>query len=427
MARKGSECHQQRGELGRTIRSLSDVKEARVHLVLPRREVFSRESREPSASIVLGLRGANRLDRSQVNAIRHLIASAVPDLQPDRISIIDDQGNLLARGVEDDAGGSGMASTLAEFQADYENRLARAIERLLESTAGFGNVRTEVSADLDFDRVSSNSEIFDPDGQVTRSTQTIEETSTSSDTEGDVAVSVGANVPEADGSEGNIASLAESERIEETVNFEISKTVNSLIRETGSVKRLSVAVLIDGTYVVDDEGNRTYVERTQEELDQYGVLVRTSVGYDEARGDQIEIVNLRFAPLEEFPIVEEAPGFLALAKADYFEIAEILVLVIIALLVILLVLRPLVSRAFALAQPEPAMAAAGVGQIGVDEAQAQIPAPEEGQPEDDVEDMIDMAQVEGRVRASSVAKVGEIIDKHPEETLAILRNWLYAE
>ena len=416
------------GELGRTIRSLADVREARVHLVLPRREVFSRETREPSASIVLGLRGAKRLDRTQVNAIRHLIASAVPDLQPDRISIIDDQGNLLARGVEDDAGGSGMATTLAEFQADYETRLARAIERLLESSTGFGNVRTEVSADLDFDRLTTNSEIFDPDGQVTRSTQTIEESSTSSDTEGELAVTAGANLPEAGAADGaNTASLSQTERVEETVNFEISKTVNSLIRETGSIKRLSVAVLIDGTYVDDGEGNRTYVERNQDELDQYGLLVRTAIGYDEARGDRIEIVNLRFAPLDEFPVVEEEPSFLALAKADYFEIAEILVLVIIAALVILLVLRPLVSRAFALAQPEPAMAAAGVGQIGVDDAQAQIPALGEAPPEEEVEDMIDMAQVEGRVRASSVAKVGEIIDKHPEETLAILRNWLYAE
>ena len=416
------------GELGRTIRSLAHVNDARVHLVLPRREVFSRESREPSASVVLGLRGSTRLDRGQISAVRHLIASAVPDLKPDRISIIDDQGTLLARGVEDDDGGSGMASTLAEFQADYETRLARAIERLLESSVGFGNVRAEISADLDFDRVTTNSEIFDPDGQVTRSTQSIEESNTSSDTEGEAAVTVGANLPEAGANEGGTASLSQSDRTEETVNFEISKTVSSLSRETGAVKRLSVAVLIDGIYEQDDEGNRAYVERGQDELDQYDLLVKTAVGYDEARGDHIEIINLRFAPLEEFPLVAEEPGFLALAKADYFEIAEILVLVIVALLVILLVLRPLVSRAFALAAPDPAMAAAGVGQIGLDEAQAQIPALGEAPAaEEEVEDMIDMAQVEGRVRASSVAKVGEIIDKHPDETLAILRNWLYTE
>ena len=164
------------GELARTIRSIQVVKSARVHLVLPRRELFSRERREPSASVILGMRGSIRLGPEQVTAIQHLVAAAVPDLSPGRISIVDDRGSLLARGFEDKLGAGTLGADSDERRRAYELRLSRTIEELLEKTVGFGNVRAEVSAEMDFDRINTAEETFDPDGQVVRSTQTIEET-----------------------------------------------------------------------------------------------------------------------------------------------------------------------------------------------------------------------------------------------------------
>ncbi len=151
------------GELARTISSISAVQGARVHLVLPERELFSREKQEPSASIVIKTRGAERLGKAQVAAIQHLVAAAVPGLRTGRISIVDNEGNLLARASD---GGPGNAATdnsnSEEMRINYENRMARSVEEMLERSIGPGKVRAEVHADMDFDRVTTNSESFDP-------------------------------------------------------------------------------------------------------------------------------------------------------------------------------------------------------------------------------------------------------------------------
>jgi flagellar M-ring protein FliF len=163
------------GELARTIRSIGQVKAVRVHLVLARRELFSRNQQEPSASIVLTMNGNRRLNPNQIQAVQNLVAAAVPNLQPNLVSIVDNQGTLLARpGDADDllAGGT----TAEEMRHGYESRMARTIEDLIERSVGAGNVRAEISAEMDFDRITENAEIYDPDGQVLRSSQTVEET-----------------------------------------------------------------------------------------------------------------------------------------------------------------------------------------------------------------------------------------------------------
>lgn len=421
------------GELARTIESISSVNSARVHLVLPKRELFSREKQEPSASIVLRMSGGNRLDNEQVLAVQHLVATAVPSLQPNRVSIVDNKGKLLAAGFEEEGDVSVMADKTAQRTRSYENRMARMIEELLEQTVGFGKVRAEVSAELDFDVVNTQEEIYDPDGQVVRSTQTIEQTANQSDTEGTPPVTVGTNLPDPNlgGGEGISSNAAES-RIEETTNFEISKRIVNHTREIGGVTRLSVAVLVDGTHGIDEETDEpTYEPRTNEELELLGTLVRGAIGFDADRGDQVEIINMQFAEfeLEE----EELELFFGMQKNDLLRLAEILVLSIVAILVILLVVRPLISRAFEsmpsasqlagerLLADQTATAAALTGPAGA-------PIPGEGLPEEEqFEELIDIDRVEGRVKASSVKKVGEIVEKHPEEALSILRNWMYQE
>src|SRR3546814_186070 len=163
------------GELGRTISSMRNVRGARVHLVLPRRELFSRERQEPSASVVLQLSGGLRPGKEQVLAIQHLIAAAVPGLKPEGVSILDDRGELLARGFGDDSRNSLALLNAEEMKIAHENRIRHAIEEMVERTVGLGRVRAEVTAEIDYGRVVENTERYDPDSQVARSTQTVED------------------------------------------------------------------------------------------------------------------------------------------------------------------------------------------------------------------------------------------------------------
>ncbi|MCW9035957.1 MAG: flagellar basal-body MS-ring/collar protein FliF [Rhodospirillales bacterium] len=414
------------GELARTIRSIRNVKAARVHLVLPRRELFSREKQKPSASIVLRMKGQNRLPKEQIMAVQHLVAAAVPGLTPTQISIVDDKGNLLARGFEDE--GKDMFEMDAEARRmAYETRLSRTVEELLEKSVGFGKVRAEVRADMDFNRVTTAEESYDPDGQVVRSTQSVEENASSKETEGELPVSVGNNLPDGQDNANSAGSSQNESRTEETVNFEISKKVTNAVLESGVVHKLSVAILVDGNYTPDAEGEKQYSARSQEEMEQLGILARTAIGFNADRGDSLEVINMKFA---EPPLPEEEPLelFFGMGKNDLLRMAEFLVLGIVAILIILLVVRPLISRAF-----EAVPSAAEAAEAALFSEQTLTPAlagPEPGPPGDDddgMEELIDIDRVEGRVKASSVKKVGEIVEKHPEEALAIIRTWMYQE
>lgn len=420
------------GELGRTIDTISAVQASRVHLVLPKRELFSRESQEASASVVLRLSGSKQLQDNQVLAIQHLVAAAVPGLMPNRVSIVDGKGRLLAGGFEDEGNIGTMANKLSEQRRTFENRMARTIEQLIERTVGYGKVRAEVSAKLNFDRISTQEEVYDPDGQVVRSTQTIEGQAQSQDQE-EPPVTVAGNLPDPnfDAGEGARSSASES-RVEETTNFEISKKTINHVSEIGNVERLSVAVLVDGKRAFDENGEAVYEPRTDEELELLAALVRSAIGFDEDRGDTVEIINMEFADVA--PPEPPLELFFGLEKNDLLRLAEIAVLSIVAVLVILLVVRPLISRAF---EAVPSAAALAGERLLADQTAAApaltgpggAPVPtEEAVPEEEhFEELIDIDRVEGRVKASSVKKVGEIVDKHPEEALSIIRNWMYQE
>ena len=422
------------GELAITIQSLVSVKSARIHLVLPKRALFSRQKQEPSASVVLVMKGATRLNPDQVNAIQHLVATAVPSLVPNHISIVDNKGKLLAGAFDDTDSAGAMAVKADQRRRALQSRLSQTIEELLERTAGFGKVRAEVNVDMDFDRINTTEESYDPDGQVVRSTQSVEQTASSKDAEGSPAVSVGTNLPDTNLQSGDSAdSTAAETRTEETVNFEISKIIKNHVREAGTIKRLSVAVLVDGKRVENDDGDLVYQPRNDAEMELLATLVRGVIGFNAERGDTVEVINMEFA--EFVPPEEPLDLFIfGLTKNDVFKFAEMLVMIIIVLLVILLVVRPLVSRALESIPSAQAMgeqlladhtggrpALAGPGDIGV-------PAPSDMGPEEEhFEELIDIDRVEGRVKDSSVKKVGEIVDKHPEEALSIVRAWMYQE
>lgn len=424
------------GELARTIRAIDQVQSARVHLVLPKREVFSREQREPSASIVVKTRGG-RLDQPQVRAIQNLVAGAVPDLKSSRVAIIDDRGNLLAGANTEEAADpvAAGASKMVEVRRQAEDRLRKAIETLLERSVGIGNVRAEVSVDMDFDRVTTNQELFDPEQQVVRSTQTISEQNQSQ--EGQQAVTVQNNLPEAQAQGANQATQR-GQRSEELINYEISKTIRTQVREGGVMKKVSAAVLVNHIVLVDGEGKRAYQPRSPEELQQLTALVRNAIGFDQGRGDNVEVVSMRFAEPGDIP--EEVdpdlqPIFMGLNKRDLFRIGEIAGYLLAALLALLLVVRPIVRRIIEASQnPDevpPGMltpSMPGVPSVVGSAPIAELPAAPDGMSPmatPGIESMIDIARIEGQVKASSLKKIGEIVDKHPEEAISIIRNWLY--
>jgi flagellar M-ring protein FliF len=400
------------GELARTIGAIAGVRGARVHLVLPKRELFRREQIEPSASITLQMAGGRQLGSRQVQGIRHLVAAAVPDLEPERVTVVDERGDLLARAGDDTEGGV-LPSRAEEYREAYESRLERRIEDLLERSLGPGRVRAEVTAELDFDQVSTTEETFDPEGQVVRSTQTIEEETELAERDQDEAVTVAGNLPTEDAAGGAARTSNENtNRAEETINYEISRTVTNHTRAGGRVRRLSVAVLVDGTSTPDENGELVYAPRPAEEIAQIGTLVRSAIGFDAERGDVVEVINM---PFSEPPPIETGAGWLDVTKQDLFRLGEILTLCVVTLLLITMVFRPALKQ---LQPPVPAIAGAGaIGQLEAPPEPAALEPPEH--------ERVDLDHVDGLVSADLVRKVGQAIDAHPEEVTGIIRTWLH--
>ena len=436
------------GELSRTIRSIERVQAARVHLVLPERPLFSREKVEASASIVLKVRGA--LEPQQVRAIRHLVATAVNGLKPERVSVIDESGKLLADGASPDNPLSGVSSD--ERKLAYENRLRSEVEAIVSSVVGSGRARVQINADFDVNRITQTSDKFDPDGRVVRSSQTREEQSAAG-ARGDGAVSVGNELPGGNqGGGGGVPAVGEqNKKTEEIVNYEISRTTKTEVIEAGRVNRVSAAVLVDGIYNKNDKGELAYQPRPKEEIDRIAALVRSAIGFDAKRGDQVEVVNLRFAETTPSPINEPTGwmSYLQFTKEDIIRGAELGVMVLLGLVVLLMVVRPLVRRiitpdgiqamqvapgAVATASPE-AMARAGMGIPGVGGSITSTGGPNVSIVGGDeavaisnrTSAMIDIAKVQGQVHAQSVQKVGELADKNPHEAVSIIRNWLHED
>lgn len=412
------------GELGRTIATLGVVERARVHLVQPKRELFQRETARASASVVVTLARRDGLGAEQVAAIRQLVAGAVPWLEARQVTVVDDQGQLLARTDEGDAGVlPGRAET---FQRQQEERLATRLRGLLERSLGAGNVEVSVAAEIDFDQVTTTSEEYDPESQIARSRQTVEESSELVDRE-DEAVTVENNLPTGDEQAGGPASSERRQRSEETVNFEISKTVRNHVKTGGRIHRLSIAVLVDGTYVSNAAGERVYRPRSADELEEIATLVRGAAGVEAERGDVVEVVNRPFAQPE--PAAPPARDLETIARDLWGMFGEAATLLLATLIVTLVVARPLLRKAF---PPEPAPALAtesGLtvthdGEVLVEPGSAAAVAAEA---EQEQERMLQLNQIRGQIRASLLGRVTDLIDAHPEEATRVVRNWLQAD
>jgi flagellar M-ring protein FliF len=406
------------GELARTIRAIDRIQAARVHLVLPERPLFSRETPEPSASIVVRVRGT--LEPQQIRAIRHVVASAVSGLKPQRVSIVDEAGQLLADGASGDADNA----VGDERRAGFEKRMRNQIEAIVSSVVGAGRARVQLSADFDFNRITQTSDRFDPEGRVLRSSQTREESSATADSSGQVTVNN--ELPGSQRPDAATLPKDQSKKSEETNNYEISHTTKTEITEAGRVNRISVAVLVDGSYVKNDKGEMVYQERGKEQLDRIAALVRSAIGFDQKRGDQVEVVNLKFAEAPAVvPVAEPAGlfGMLQFTKDDVMYVIELGVMMLLGIVVLFMVIRPLVKRILA-SEVVPSLTSAGPApadggaQSAASGGHSLVPA------SNATTQMIDVAQVQGQVHAQSVHRVGELAERNPNETASIVRQWL---
>jgi len=428
------------GELARTIATINGVDQARVHLVLPERRLFERDGAQPTASIVLTLAGDGAT--AQAAAIRHLVASAVPGLAPERVTIADQRGRLLASGA-DGGENAALQEGAEDRRAKLEDRLREQLTALVEQVSGAGAARVDVAADLDFNRVQEKSVIYDPDGRVVRSQQTVEDTNTRQDTEQPQGVTVGANVPDAAPAQGGVTtnSTDQGERVEETINYEISTTNRTEVFESGRIRRLSVAVAIDNIARTAEDGTVTYEPRTAEELQRIEALVRTAMGFDAERGDVLQVVNINFARPETGEGASAAAPSL-LETLDIARLAEVGALLIGALALIFFVLRPVMvgggkkgkggkgggfiagsSGDDMMKGPIALTDSSGAVALGGGAAAAALGAPTDGLAAD-IEERMAVARIQGEVKVSSLKKVANLIEAHPEESVAIIRGWL---
>lgn len=439
------------GELSRTIGTITAIRSARVHLVLPQRELFSKENNPASASVFINMRNSESIGSEQIQAIQHLVAAAVPRLKSSNVAVIDQNGNLLARG-EDETGSTAAAGNGEDLKQKYEKRLTRSIEDIVGRIVGYGKVRAAVTAEMNFDVVNRNSESYNPEGQVIRSTQTTnEENVDNSGSSASNAVTVENNLPGLPNGGKAAASpsqpASKNNRTEEVTNYEISKTIESLVRASGQVQKISVAILVDGRYETDEKATppkdapkewtapKKYIPRDQAELDKIASLIKPAVGFDESRGDTLQVVNMQFAE-ETIPdlFLKDDNLIMGFQKADLLGVAETFALSIVAVLVILLVLRPLAAHIASSASRGSMQGGSSLAEetamLPGGGAQAQLAGPGGGGGNagpSELEAMIDMSQVEGKVKASSVQKISELVTNHPAETVAVIRSWMTQE
>lgn len=449
------------GELARSIQTLDDVQSARVHLVLPEREPFSRVRPEPRASVIVRAALGRAIERSQAVAIRALVASAVPELSPEHVTVLSAKGETI---LGDTIGGSDVERPVQAARTAIEDRLARQVEDILSARVGAGNVRVRVNVDLTTAREVVVQEIFDPEQQIVRSTESRTESRSELDQAGNVGVEN--NIPEAlqDGA-GADAARSSQENTGETVEYEIGTTRREIVREAGEVERISVAVLVNGIYNVDG-GDVVFTERSPEELDQLNQLVRTAVGFNEARGDTVSVASLRFMDYSMEmgePISQSLMDRLA---ENIIPILRGMLGVMVVALILVLGVRPLIRQLqnrqieaeaqslepplteIASAEDDLPVVASANETDGTRPAARSLPDPKPSTPEAErplpknlpgvgsvfdpnidllPHEYLEAMGIRGRLIKARVDAVREAADQRPEEVLRVLRSWLATE
>ncbi|NBW07060.1 MAG: flagellar M-ring protein FliF [Caulobacteraceae bacterium] len=413
------------GELGRTILSYRGISSAKVLIALPRREMFASATGEPTAAVVVGV-GGRPLTGDQVQAIRNVVASSVPGMKPDKVTVTDTANRTLAAG----SGEEGFSAASAQDAKNTtEAQLQARILDIVEGVVGPGAAKVQVTADIDHSRSTTQEQKFDPDGQVVRSTSTngSEKTDTTGDPSGGATATnnIPGGAPPATTPAGSTDKAST-----ETTNYEISNTTTTTIKEAGQVQKLAVAVAVDGVWTPakDGKGEPTYAPRSAEDIAKIDALVKAAIGFDQQRGDQVKVDNVKFShDTSAAGGTETGSALLDFDKNDIMRGVELLVLLVTGLLLIFFVLRPLLKTANTTGVPALAGGAMGPGGVPVTNLQTVMVdgVPQLVGPGSDMDQRLDIARIEGQVKASSVKKVAEFVQNHPDESTAILRGWLH--
>lgn len=364
------------GELARTISQIAEVNRARVHLVIPERRLFSSEQKPAQAAVVLTLKRGSALKQSQVQGITHLVASSVEGLEVAQVTVVDSHGQVLSAQPQDQE--SQLTASQMDIQRGVEQDLEQRVQTMLDQVLGRNKSVVRVSAPLEFRQVEVTEETYDPESQVVRSEQRSQEKVLENNASGAPSGVPGtrSNIPN-DASPESGTSPTEAKRKNETVNYELNRKVSKIVEPTGSIKRLSVAVLVDGTYEpaeagADGEGTQQYVPRPQEEIEKLIGIVKKAVGFSEERGDQIEVVN---TPFEAQPLAdgdEHEAGGVQSFLSTWGGVLKPAVFLVLGLLVLFMVIRPLVFR-LTTPPPEPIhVLKEGGGPVTVADYEAQI-------------------------------------------------------
>jgi flagellar M-ring protein FliF len=288
------------GELSRTVNQFSEVEKSRVHLTIPKESLFLEEQEEARASVILQLRQGTHLNRNQLQGIIHLVASSVEGLSPQNITVVDTQGHLLSEGGDSDPLAQ-LGQSQWEFQTNLERALEKRVQTMLEKAVGENRVIVRVSADLDFKQIEETEETYDPEASAVRSEQRSEEKTENGYPGSSGIPGVRSNVPPGGAQSGSTGS-SKLQRSNETINYEINRRTRRVVEPTGRIRKLSVAVLLDGSYenVAGEDESTTvaYIPRTPEEMNRYESIVKRAIGYNAERGDQVEVANVSFQGID---------------------------------------------------------------------------------------------------------------------------------
>ena len=415
------------GELERTIKGWQGVNSVRVHLVLPKRQIFEEDAEQPSAAVTIAT-GGREASSDMVRAVQNLVAGSVSGMKPEKVSVIDQHGKTLSASSDES-----LAGQLAQDRkTEVEGRISKTVKDMVEGVLGPGKARVNVTAELDLNRVTVQEEKFDPDGQVVRSESTNEANNSETKNDDTSGVTSTQNIP--GGAPGGFQALGSKSGSNESVtNYEISKSVRTEVTEPGTIKKLAVAVAIDGVTAPPGKDGKpgAYTPRTEEERAQLEELIKTAVGFDAARGDQVKVTNIRF-PQPEDQALGKAGLLSGFDKNDIMRMAELGILAIVAIMILIFAVRPFLKSMMSQGANQTAGVPAVTRMVTLSDGSTQeVIIDQAGEPiaiagpGADIDQRIDIAKIEGQVKASSIKRVSEFVDKHPDESVAILRTWLH--
>ena len=411
------------GELARTIGAIQGVQSARVQLSLPKRQLFEQDAENPSASVML-VTGARRLGPDQVRTIRNLVAAGVPGLRPERVAVGDQSGDMLA-GLDDAAGVGGGAGA----QSDVEEKIRKQVKDMVEAVVGAGKARVSVHADVDQARVTTQEKKFDPDGQVTLSTRTTSNDAKDSKPGTNGVASASSNIPGAPGANSTGDTGTSTKGTDELTNYENSSTTTTTVNDGGALKKLSVSVAVDGVTGPSVKGKPgAYIPRTADEMKKLNDMVRVAVGADDANKWPVSVINVRFQPAMDDGAGAGGGSPISFGKDDILRGAELAIMGVVAALLIFFVARPMMKGALGGASGGLALSGPqGAGTVSIGGApgltgdgaggQTLLSGPQES--------AIDIARINGPVQVSSVKKVTDFVERHPDESVSIIRGWLH--